>query len=211
MAIKNIIFDLGGVILDIDAEKTQQAFEALGIDIWQVATADFWKRLNAIGNYSLTQFSDLIRQETQKEVSDEEVEQAWTALLCDFDEQRMNFLTELSKTYQLYLFSNTDEIHTKAFENKCLTQFDRELSSYFTQVFYSQRLGLRKPDVRAFEKVLLLSKLTAEETLFVDDKGENCAAARSVGLHAFQLQAPELLTDLPAILVKFDEIESVKK
>lgn len=186
--IKNIIFDLGGVILETDFQRSAHAFAELDIDIHQVMTAAFWQELDRRSDaYTLAQFSDHIRKYAFKNPTDAEIEKAWIALLGDFDSDRMAFLTELSKDYQLYLFSNTDAILTKAFEKKCREQCGRPLESYFKQIYYSQNLGLRKPDIKAFQKVLRLSNLIPYETLFIDDRAENVEAARKTGMTAYQL------------------------
>lgn len=194
--IKNIIFDLGGVILDNDWSKTRQAFKHLGIDIDEfLFSSDFWETLdNSHGSYSLEIFADLLREKSGLSLSNSDIEKAWCALLCDFNAERMAGLEKLANTYNLYLFSNTDSIHTKAFESKCLQQCGKPLISYFNKIYYSWEIGMRKPDTKAFHEVLRLSGLTADECLFIDDKLENVEAARAVGLQA--MQVTEALTAL---------------
>ena len=191
------MFDLGGVILDNDFSKSITAFAKLGVDIAEiVSSTDFWQELDNNDNYTLAEFSTQLRKYSPAQPSDTEIEQAWTALLTDFLPERMALLEKLAQHYKLYLFSNTDAIHVKCFEEKCRQQFHRELSSYFMQVFYSNELGLRKPDPASFEKVLAEANILPQETLFIDDKLENVASARQVGLFAYQLIAPETLLDL---------------
>lgn len=186
--IKNIIFDLGGVILDTEVKKSIAAFASLDINFPKVATPEFWKNLNAIGSYSLGDFSKSICTSTLKHVTNQQIETAWIALLIDFNARRMTFLENLSQNYFLYLFSNTDAIHTKAFEEKCRIQMHRKLGSYFKQTFYSQNIMLRKPNVFAFKKVIQLANIKPEETLFIDDKIENVKGARQAGLYAYHLR-----------------------
>jgi len=186
--IKNIILDLGGVILDTDFKKSIVAFSSLGINFQEIATFDFWEELNAFGSYSLNDFADTIRKYTDVQVTNRQIEVAWTALLGDFNPQRMALLKMLSQNYSLYLFSNTDAIHTKTFEEKCRMQMHHELRDYFKKTFYSQDIKLRKPNVTAFQKVIQLADIVPAETLFIDDKLENVQAARKAGLYAHHHQ-----------------------
>ena len=196
--IKNIIFDLGGVILEIDKNKTISAFENLGINFHQIIAIEFWEDLNTkfSGAYSLSQFSEKIRHESNTKISNEEIEKAWVALLGNFDLEKMRWLKSLSKNYKLFLSSNTDSIHVKEFEKKCLEQCGKPLESYFEQTYYSNKLLLRKPDSKSFDKVIKLSNILPDETIFIDDKLENVEAARKSGLFAHQLTSPSKLTQL---------------
>lgn len=178
--IKNIIFDLGGVILDTEVKKSIAAFASLDINFPKVATPEFWN--------SLDDFSKSICTSTLKLVTNQQIETAWIALLGDFNARRMTFLENLSQNYFLYLFSNTDAIHSKAFEEKCRIQMHRKLGSYFKQTFYSQNIMLRKPNIFAFKKVIQLANIKPEETLFIDDKIENVKGARQAGLYAYHLR-----------------------
>lgn len=178
--IKNIIFDLGGVILDIEVKKSIAAFASLDINFSKVTTPEFWN--------SLDDFSKSICTSTLKLVTNQQIETAWIALLGGFNARRMTFLENLSQNYFLYLFSNTDAIHTKAFEEKCRIQMHRKLGSYFKQTFYSQNIMLRKPNIFAFKKVIQLANTKPEETLFIDDKIENVKGARQAGLYAYHLR-----------------------
>lgn len=94
--IKNIIFDLGGVILDTDVKKSIAAFALLDINFPKVATPEFWKNLNAIGSYSLGDFSKSICTSTLKRVTNQQIETAWIALLGDFNARRMTFLESIN-------------------------------------------------------------------------------------------------------------------
>ena len=198
--IKNIIFDLGGVILDVDFKKTLDAFSALGIDFPQIAKPDFWEGLNQLGSYSLNDFASSIRRQTNTEITNQEIELAWTVLLGDFKAQRMTLLEKLSQNYSLYLFSNTDAIHTKTFEEKCRLQTGHELGDYFVQTFYSQNIKIRKPNLSAFQKVIQLANIKPEETLFIDDKLENVEAARKAGLYAYHHQTELAQLDIATII-----------
>lgn len=198
--IKNIIFDLGGVILDTDFKKSVVAFSSLGINFQEIATLNFWEELNTLGSYSLSDFANNIRKYTSAQFTNQQIEIAWTALLGDFSSQRMALLKMLSQNYSLYLFSNTDAIHTKKFEEKCRMQMHHELRDYFKEIFYSQDIKLRKPNISAFQKVIQLANIIPAETLFIDDKLENVQAARKAGLYAHHHQTELSQLDIIALI-----------
>ncbi|GAB2025973.1 HAD family phosphatase [Lactovum odontotermitis] len=200
MTVKAIIFDLGGVIMDLAPERQKARFEALGIrDFKSLFTPanmnDFFEK-QEIGKVTEDTFYDGFRELTGSDLSDGEIEEAWDLILTDFKPERMDFLEKLGKQYPIYLFSNTNDVHTKRYEAMVLEQFGRPLSSYFTEVFYSQNIGLRKPSPEAFKKVLEMAGLEAETTIFVDDSAPNIAGAKSIGLQTVHLVAPRTILDL---------------
>lgn len=200
MTVKNIIFDLGGVILDLDFERMTQQFYKLGIPDFEdyftlKKQADFFEALE-LGLITPEGFCDRLREEAKVDVDNEAIEEAWNLILKDFSSERMNYLERISEKYNIFLFSNTNSIHAKCFEKRCLEQTGRTLESYFKQVFYSHSLHLRKPDMVAFKEVLERSGLQAAETLFIDDNLANIVGAQKVGLQTIHLQKPQTILDL---------------
>lgn len=200
MTIKAIIFDLGGVILDLRFSRMVEQFESLGIQdfaqYFNLKNQDSLFQKQELGLNSDAQFFADFRQLTQSELTDQQIESTWNLILGDFDKARMDLLTELSADYSLYLFSNTNSLHARCFEKRCLEQIGRSLDSYFEKAYYSHELHLRKPTVESFEEILQQSKLQAAQTLFVDDNADNIAGAKTAGLQTYHLQAPESLIDL---------------
>lgn len=200
MTVKNIIFDLGGVILDLDFERMTQQFYKLGIPDFEdyftlKKQVDFFEALE-LGLITPEGFCDRLREESKVDVDNEAIEEAWNLILKDFSSERMNYLERISEKYNIFLFSNTNSIHAKCFEKRCLEQTGRTLESYFKQVFYSHSLHLRKPDMVAFKEVLERSGLQAAETLFIDDNSANIVGAQKVGLQTIHLQKPQTILDL---------------
>lgn len=200
MTVKNIIFDLGGVILDLDFERMTQQFYKLGIPDFEdyftlKKQVDFFEALE-LGLITPEGFCDRLREEAKVDVDNEAIEEAWNLILKDFSSERMNYLERISEKYNIFLFSNTNSIHAKCFEKRCLEQTGRTLESYFKQVFYSNSLHLRKPDMVAFKEVLERSGLQAAETLFIDDNLANIVGAQKVGLQTIHLQKPQTILDL---------------
>ena len=200
MTVRNIIFDLGGVILDLDFERMTHQFHKLGISEFEdyftlKKQADFFEALE-LGLITPEEFCDRLRKEAKVDVENEAIEEAWNLILKDFSSERMDYLERISEKYNIFLFSNTNSIHAKCFEKRCLEQTGRTLDSYFDQVFYSHDLHLRKPDEEAFAEVLGRSGLQAVETLFIDDNAANIAGAHKAGLQTIHLQKPQTLLEL---------------
>lgn len=191
MLIRNIIFDLGGVILNIDVHKTAHAFTALGVQnfsqYFTMVHADpLFKRLET-GKETDTGFYDAIRKATAITCADRDIDAAWNAMLLDFPPHRIDVLKKLSSHYRLFLFSNTNAIHHAAFSKAFRGQFGFEFDSLFEKAWYSHLVGHRKPDPSAFEAVLQLGNIPAGESLFIDDTLPNIEGALKAGLQAAHL------------------------
>ncbi|CAM3103104.1 HAD-IA family hydrolase [Lactococcus hircilactis] len=197
MTIKNIIFDLGGVVIDLKINEMTSRFEALGIKNFSSyfnfnSQSDLFLNLE-LGKITPEAFYDGFRQTTQTNLTNEEIKSAWNLILAPYNLRRMALIERLSKTYSLYLFSNTNAIHAASFEQSCLDQTQKPLSAYFTTCFYSHDLGMRKPETEAFLGVLEKAHLKADETLFIDDNAANIEGAKKVGLQTYLLTHETLL------------------
>ncbi len=191
--IKNIIFDLGGVLLQIDYSKTRNAFIDLGIknfdDFYkQDYVSQLFKNFET-GAIDTNYFYKEFRIITKINLTDNQIKTAWNAMLGSFWDDRLHWLNKINKQYNLFLFSNTNQIHYDAFidiYNK--NNYTKPLSSYFIKDYYSHILGERKPDKSAYLKLLDLQKLIAQETLFIDDTLKNIEGATAVGLQTLFLE-----------------------
>jgi len=186
MAIKNIIFDLGGVLLNLDFNKTTAAFTALGVKDFdnyfnQFHANPLFKKLET-GIVADDGFYNTLRETASITADDNAINEAWNAMLIDFPAARINKLRELSKHYRLFLFSNTNSIHHAAFHMKFKKEYGFDLDDLFEKAYYSHLIGHRKPDVSAFQFVLEDSGLDPSETLFIDDTGSNLEAAAVTGM-----------------------------
>jgi FMN phosphatase YigB (HAD superfamily) len=199
--IKNIIFDLGGIFIDIDFSKTDRRFAELGIpnfkDFFTQHTASPLFEDLETGKVTPEEFYEAFRKETNTELSDEQIKGAWNALLGTFPAERLQWLEEIKQRYNIYLFSNTNLIHYYAFQDiyrQCTgkSNFD----DYFVRAWYSHDLGLRKPYPESFTRLMEIENLKAEETLFVDDTAKNVEGAKQAGLEAILLPPPKTVFDL---------------
>ncbi len=196
--IKNIIFDLGGVILNLDNQRTEDAFTSLGVkDIRNYFghghASSFFKEYE-VGRISDQQFVDSIRQLTGlSSVSDKAIIDSWNALLLDFPPERIQLLKELRKSYRLFLFSNTNALHLAALQQTYINTFGGgSLEDHFEKTYYSHLLGMRKPDRESFEHILQENQLNAGETMFVDDAIVNVEGAEQAGLTGLFLRPGRL-------------------
>lgn len=200
--IKNIIFDLGGVFLNIDFQKTNEAFEKLGV----AGFADYFNQHHAdalfehleTGKIAEDDFYEAFRKETQTQLTNAQIRDAWNALILDFPSERLAWLNEIKNRYRVFLFSNTNQIHYNFFmANFTKTFGGKDFNSYFIKAYYSQILGLRKPLVESYQAIITEQQLNPAETLFIDDTEKNIVGAKESGLQTIHLVAPKTVLDLP--------------
>jgi len=193
---KNIIFDLGGVLLDIDYQKTITAFEKLGLQHFEAMFSQFkadelFEKLET-GHISETDFYAAIKARTEIPVTNEDIDHVWNALILNFRTGSLDLLEKLSSRYKLYLLSNTNSIHLKYFKELFTQETGKPLlDEYFTKAWYSNEIGLRKPGAAIFEFVLKDEHLKAAETLFIDDTLMNIETAQKLGFKTHHLLPTE--------------------
>ena len=203
-SIRNIIFDLGGVILNIDPQLTVEAFRNLG---WK----DFFEEQNQplnkdlfynleMGQSSPEAFRENVRMNIKLYVSDIEIDTAWSAMLLDIPAERVRYLEGLKKDYNLYLLSNTNEIHRRIFHQKFEGNYGYSLFALFERNFYSHEMGLRKPNPQIFVNAMEEAGLVPGETLFIDDMKDNTDAAQTTGMRVLNIEPGTLLERLPEYL-----------
>ncbi|HLO38869.1 MAG TPA: HAD family phosphatase, partial [Lacibacter sp.] len=189
---KAIIFDLGGVLLDIDFKLSEKAFAELGVTNFadffnQFHSNDLFRKLETGMDDAL--FYNDFRSGTGLQLSDEQIRDAWNALLMDYRPESVAILPQLREKYKLYLLSNTNEIHLQEFQRRYEIWKPGELfDDLFDAAYYSHRIGHRKPNASAFEYVLEKHNLIAIETLFIDDSINNIESAQQLGLQTIHLQ-----------------------
>src|ERR1700722_7572425 len=181
--IKNIIFDLGGVIINLDNRRTEDAFTALGVKNFRDYfghgfAASFFKDYE-VGKIDDKEFIRSIRQLAGlSQVTDKAIIDSWNALLLDFPAERIQLLKELRRSYRLFLFSNTNALHLAALRQIWAGSVGGgSLEDLFEKSYYSHLMGMRKPDPGSFGFILKENQLIGEETLFVDDAIVNVEGA----------------------------------
>ena len=194
--IKNIIFDLGGVILNIDYNLTSRAFKSVGIKNFdevysQASQSDLFDKFE-IGKISAAEFRNKIREICKSDISDADIDKAWNAMLLDLPAYRIEILKNAAKNYQTFLLSNTNIIHLKEYSNQLNIEYGiKNLDILFDKAYYSHEVGLRKPNADIFEFVIKEQNLKAEETLFIDDSIQHIEGASNLGLKTFFMDRSE--------------------
>ena len=189
---KNIIFDLGGVVLNIDHSLTVSEFEEMGVkEAGKLFAKPKQKQLFDYidkGAISPADFRNEIRKCADIDAEDYLIDEAWNAMLLDLPKERLEFLAKIKARYRTFLLSNTNEIHMNAIHKYLQKDFGiPDLKNYFEKVYLSYKVGMRKPDAEIFKLVLEENNLIASETLFIDDSKEHIEGAKKLGLQTYWL------------------------
>ena len=190
---KNLIFDLGNVIIDIDFDLTFRAFSKLSSEYSWEEVRHFIKEKHIWEDYEKRlsddiEFRETLRKELKIKASDSELDKAFCGLLQKIQPERIKLIEKLSKKYRLFILSNTSNIHFQQvekllFESTGINHF----SEIFETVFLSFEMGKLKPEIEIYQQVLKEANLEAKETLFLDDMLINLEAASTLGIHTKQI------------------------
>jgi len=200
--INTIIFDFGGVIIDIDPQLTMNEFAKLGAKKLSEEQTNFLIH-NIIRKFEKGVLTPEVFRKKIKEflgfekASDQELDDAWNALLFDIPEIRLRTIEQAKKNYQIFLLSNSNEIHYDLYVRDLQLRFGyREFDDLFHKAYFSFDLHMAKPDSDVFEFVLHQHDLDPAKTLFIDDTEDNLIAAQNSGMCTYHLQKPELIRNL---------------
>lgn len=190
--IKNIIFDLGGVIINLDIPKTilefnklsNKPFESIYNQLQQTPIFDLFDK----GQISEADFFYELNNSLSQSLTHKQLLNAWNAMLLDFPIHRLELLNQLKQRYRIFLLSNTNETHITQFENDLYKQHGyKNLEPFFEKVYYSCRMNMRKPDREIFDFVLQENALNVSETIFIDDSPQHIEGALKTGINAHLL------------------------
>jgi putative hydrolase of the HAD superfamily len=199
--IKNIIFDLGNVVIRIAPELTLEKFRQLGIADFDalyttMKQTDIFDKLDT-GKMNVPDFMDAIRYHANLPLTDSRINDAWCAMLLDFPDENIALLRRLQPHFRLFLLSNTNQPHIDYYLDKLTREKGSPLlPDLFERCFYSHEIGFRKPDAAAYNYVLNAAGLKPAETLFIDDLEHNVTGARKAGIQAYHFAKGSRLTDL---------------
>ncbi len=200
MSVKNIIFDFGGVVIDIDEQLTINEFAKLGVeDISKANSPEFIEIVKKFEKGIITPeiFRNKLRDYLDLSATDQEIDDAWNALLFDIPQERLEVIEKVKKNYNIFLLSNSNEIHYDLYLRDLQLRFGyNEFAELFHQAYFSFDLHLSKPNSEIYEFVMYQEGLNPEETLFIDDKPENIEAAKKLGFQTYQLIKPERIRDI---------------
>jgi putative hydrolase of the HAD superfamily len=194
--IKNIIFDLGGVIIELDNLNSLQRFQKLGLN-WNNSSLDLYHQKGVLreleqGKISAEQFADKLSMEAGKHISSSEVFEAMMGFVKDMPLYKLDLLLELrERGYKLFLLSNTNSVLMKWAKTNEFTEYGKPIDYYFDKMYLSYEIGSTKPEKEIFQFMISDSKIITSETLFIDDSEENIAIGKEFGFITYLAQNGE--------------------
>jgi len=199
--IKNIIFDLGKVLLNLDFNASIGAFQKLGLkndvlDSKQAYSDPVFYELE-VGKVTPAEFCNRVRKVLNNpDATDSQIEDAWYSMILDIPASRVKVVQELSKNFNVYLFSNTNKIHIERLHRAFKAEHGIDFPSLFVKDYYSHEIHERKPDLSSYQKVIELSGVKPEESIFIDDLEKNIIGAQQSGLKTFWLKEGMEMSDV---------------
>jgi glucose-1-phosphatase len=198
--IKNIVFDFGGVILNIDHRRLEKAFDQLGIKDFeqlfnQASQSDVFREFEK-GQLSASEFRNEIRRFVGLSLPDETIDHTWNEIIMDYPPERIQLLKKIRKNYRIFILSNTNQIHYNHYIPKFREEFGFDFESLFDNVYWSFKTGMRKPDPDPFLFLMRNENIRPEMTVFIDDTMQNTEVARQLGFQVLHLQKGVEITNL---------------
>ena len=180
--IKNLLIDLGGVLINLDRQRCIEHFQKLGL-----------QNVDALLDILITpaEFRDGVRKMIGKAVSDKQIDAAWNSFLVDIPTQKLDLLLKLREKYVVYLLSNTNQIH---WEWTCAHLFPYrtfKVEDYFEKTYLSFEMKMAKPEPEIFKAIIEDAGIEPKETLFIDDSEMNCKTAQNLGISTYTAKAGE--------------------
>lgn len=199
LAFEQIIFDLGGVLIDIDYQATENAFKELGFRDFgekysQLNQNDLFDKFET-GKISTQHFINKILPLCPEGTSPNKVVAAWNAMLGEFPEEKIELLHRVKSRFPIYLLSNTNEIHIPKVYDAWNKVSDIPMSLLFNKIFLSFEIGKRKPDINTFNWICETLAINPSTTLFIDDSPQHVEGAKQAGLPTFYYQSKEEFYD----------------
>ncbi|MBQ5572587.1 MAG: HAD family phosphatase [Bacteroidales bacterium] len=193
--IRNLIFDLGNVILNIDTKLSEIAFAKYGMNDFEklytlASQNELFDRLE-VGNITENEFYDEFRHVTGCKLDNKTLEQCWDALIMDFPSARIEMLKRLKNEgkYRTFILSNTNIIHYRFYTALLKrTRGVDGLESLVEHAYFSHEIGLKKPNRDIFDYVVEHSHIKPEESIFIDDNEANIKAANALGFNTIFLK-----------------------
>ncbi len=198
---KNIIFDLGGVIINLDESRTISAFAAISKLPYtsvenSILHSEYYKKYEK-GLLDDDQFRTAIRKEFQIEATDQQIDECMNAMLLDIPVERIELLKSLRSSFRLFLLSNTNNIHLNKFNSIFKQNIGGEyIDECFDKAYYSHRVNMRKPDMEIYQLIINENDLDPIGTLFLDDNESNLKGAQALGINTFHIKNPSQLFEL---------------
>ena len=198
--ITTLIFDFGGVLINLDLNRCIQKFKDLGVNNFENNLNNYGQKGIFLefekGLIDIPTFRDEIRKLAKKPLKDNEIDEAWCAFLCNIPDYKIELLLQLKKKFRLLLLSNTNPLHIEISARDEFARFGQTMQSLFDKCYFSYEMKMVKPDAEIFEALLADAGLTAEECLFLDDGEKNILQAEKMGIQTYHVNVNEDLSFL---------------
>ncbi len=198
--ITTLIFDMGGVLVNLDLNRCILNFKKLGLENFEQLMGHFGQKGFFLefekGKISIEQFRNEIRKLTKQSLTDAQIDHAWSSFLLDIPYQKLEMLLELKKSFRLLLLSNTNPLHIEFTVPIEFAKVGKSISEIFDKCYFSYEMGMAKPDAEIFEAVLTDAGISANECLFLDDGPKNIDQANKLGIQTYLVDPSEDLSFL---------------
>jgi FMN phosphatase YigB (HAD superfamily) len=203
--ISTLIFDFGGVLIDLDMNQSILNFKKLGVEnvekyLSNFGQLGFFMQLEK-GKISAEEFRREIRKMTPKAITDSEIDDAWNAFLVRIPSEKLDIVYELRKKYRVIMLSNTNAIHFPYAEQTFFSYKNRSIDEYFDKCYRSYDMKMAKPDAEIFEAILSQEQVAANQCLLLDDGPKNIEQAQKLGFQTYFVDPKE---DLSFLLTNID-------
>ncbi len=185
-SITTLIFDLGGVLVDLDWDRCTQEFRKIGVaEITELLSTtvqtDFILDFES-GKISTEEFRDKMRSFSKQEITDKQIDAAWESFLIDVPQEKLDLLLELKKRYRVVMLSNTNPLSFAVCRDKIFKKDGKTINDYFDKLYLSYEMKLCKPGKEIFEQLLKEENIAPNEALFLDDGDPNIETAKLLGI-----------------------------
>ena len=198
--ISTLIFDFGGVLVNLDKECCIRNFNALGVKNTDKFLGNFGQQGMFLdfekGLISEDEFRAELRKMAKKDLKDDEIDKAWCSFLTGIPNEKIDLLIKLRKKFRVLMLSNTNSIHIRFCEEEYFSEKGRQMEDCFDKRYLSYEMQKVKPDKDIFEALLQDSGLRAEECLFLDDGKLNIEAADKLHFRTYLVKPHENLHPL---------------
>lgn len=198
--IKNLLFDLGGVILDIDRMEAVKALTAIGMRNPAGLLGDYGQKGPFLalerGDITPEEFHSALRPYFDREVSDDAIDAAFCEFLRGIPVERLHALERLHEHYNIYLLSNTNAVQWGRYIIPEFKKDGKEIDHYFDGLIKSFEVKAYKPEEAIYRAVIERLGIKPEETLFLDDSQTNLDAAEKLGFKTALVTADRGFIDI---------------
>ena len=198
--ITTLIFDFGGVLIDLDRDRSVNHFKALGVEnadalLNNYVQSGIFLQLED-GSITAQEFRDGIRKETGKELCDQDIDQAFLSFLISVPDEKMELLLQLKQQYRVVLLSNTNPIHFTWCQGAVFNYKGHNIHDFFDHCYLSYQMKSSKPEPEIFQKLLAEEGVSPEHCLLLDDGEQNCKTAQALGINTYLVKPHEDLRPL---------------